>query len=78
VPVIHAAVTGRSTIIGSPLTSGLGTQEIFEGEHFIASSRTIYSYTGDLLLYSAALAGVLMWWRARSLVGSGDHFLEEE
>ncbi len=78
VPVIHAAVTGRSTIIGSPLTTGLGTQEIFEGEHFIASSRTIYSYTGDLLLYSAALAGVLMWWRARSLVGSGDHFLEEE
>ncbi len=78
VPVIHAAVTGKSTIIGSPLTTDLGTQEIFEGGHFIASPRTIYSYTGDLLLYSAALTGVLMWWRARSLVGSGGHFLEEE
>ena len=78
VPVIHAAVTGRSTIIGSSLTTGLGTQEIFERGHFIASPRTIYSYTGDLLLYLAAFAGVLMWWRTRPLVGSNDPIFEEE
>jgi apolipoprotein N-acyltransferase len=78
VPVIHAAVTGKSTIIGSTLTTGLGTQEIFEGGHLIASARTIYSYTGDLVLYLAAVIGVLMWWRTRPLVGSNDRILEEE
>ena len=70
VPVIHAAVTGKSTIIGSPLTTGLGTQEIFEGGYFIASPRTIYSYTGNLVMYVAAILAVLMWWRARPLVSS--------
>lgn len=78
VPVIHAAVTGRSTIIGSPLITGLGTQEILEGGHFIASARTVYSYTGNLVMYLAAILGVLMWWRAKSLVGSEDRDLEEE
>ena len=72
VPVIHAAVTGRSTIIGSNLTTGLGTQEILEGGHFIASPRTIYSYTGNLIMYLAAIFAVLVWWRVRSLVGSDD------
>lgn len=78
VPVIHAAVTGKSTIIGSHLTTGLGTREIFEEGHFIASPRTIYSYTGNLVMYLAAILAVLMWWRTRSLVGSDDRIIEEE
>ena len=82
VPVVHSAVTGRSTVIDPTGvivsdTSGLGTQELIEGLVFPRGG-SIYATTGDLLLYLAALAGVLMWWRARPLVGSDDQTLEEE
>lgn len=81
VPLIHAAVTGKSVIIDSfgrlgELT-GLGTQEILRGS-VGADHRTLYSVTGDLLLYLAAAGGILMWWRIRPLVGSPGADTEEE
>ncbi|MFV1962194.1 MAG: apolipoprotein N-acyltransferase [Acidimicrobiia bacterium] len=82
VPVVHSAVTGSSTVIDSSGAivsdiSGLGTQEIITG---IVNPRggSLYAVVGDLFFYIAALAGVLVWWRARSLVGSGDRFHEED
>lgn len=81
VPVVHAAVTGKSVIIQpngdlGPLT-GLGTQEILTGE-VSGGWGGFYGRTGDLLLYLAALTGILTWWRSRSLVGSVSTSIEEE
>ena len=81
VPVIHAAVTGRSTFI-EPLgavgrKTGLGTAELLTGEMGSGEESTIYSYTGDLLMYLAAVVG-FAWWRTRELVGSADEITEEE
>jgi len=82
VPVVHSAVTGRSTVIDSSGAivsdvSGLGTQQIIRGT-INPRGGSLYAIVGDVFFYIAAFAGVLMWWRARSLVGSGDRFLEEE
>lgn len=81
VPVIHAAVTGKSTIIDAEgeftETTGLGTQEVLEGLHG-ASIPTPYARTGDLLLYLAAIVGAIMWWRTRSLVGFHSPNTEED
>ena len=82
VAVLHAAVTGKSAVIGPrgdiDETTDLGTQEVLSGLLDLPLRRTPYSYTGDLLMYLVAILGILTWWRARSLVGSGDHTLEEE
>ena len=82
VPVVHSAVTGRSTVIDSSGAivsdvSGLGTQQIIRGT-INPRGGSLYAIVGDVFFYIAAFAGVLMWWRVRSLVGSGDRFLEEE
>lgn len=81
VPVMHAAVTGRSTFV-EPLgavghKTGLGTVELLIGT-MGGEESTIYSFTGDLLVYLAALAGVVSWWRDRELVGSARQINEEE
>jgi apolipoprotein N-acyltransferase len=81
-PVIHSAVTGKSVFIdeSGAFTSeatGLGTTEILTAT-VNPSSRSIYAQTGDVLLILAALVGLGIWWRARSLVGSDDRKLEEE
>ncbi len=81
VPLIHAAVTGKSVIIDSFGRLGektpLGAEVLLHGtideDHF-----TFYSLTGDLLLYLAAAGGILMWWRTRPLVGSAIPKHEEE
>jgi apolipoprotein N-acyltransferase len=74
VPIIHSAVTGKSTVMdyqGSfETTTGLGTQEIYEGTYG-PTTATLYSFTGNLVMYGAALLGFLAWHRARALVGSG-------
>jgi apolipoprotein N-acyltransferase len=74
IPVIHSAVTGKSTVMdyqGSfETTTALGTQEIYEGTYG-STTATLYSFTGNLLMYGAALLGFLAWHRARALVGSG-------
>lgn len=81
VHLIHAAVTGKSVIIDSHgelgEKTGLGTQEILYGTIGFGYT-TVYSRTGDFLLYLTAATGILMWWRSRSLVGSAAPSLEEE
>lgn len=82
VPVIHAAVTGKSTVIDSrgelSPTTQLGAQEILSEGIVPGRTRTLYSYVGDLVLYLVAVLGIVMWWRARGLVGSGPVNSEEE
>ncbi|HSK06248.1 MAG TPA: apolipoprotein N-acyltransferase, partial [Acidimicrobiia bacterium] len=67
--VIHAAVTGKSTVIGADGSlgevSGLGTQEIIYGTVAGRTSTAPYATVGDVLIWVAALAGVITWWRAR-------------
>lgn len=81
VPVVHAAVTGKSVVIQpdgglGPLT-GLGTRETLSDVARPAQA-SIYRGVGDLVLYLSAATGVLMWWRERTLVGSGSSHHEEE
>jgi apolipoprotein N-acyltransferase len=81
-PVIHAAVTGRSVVIGSDGAlvtdkSGLGTQEIVFGD-FRPSSSSFYASVGDVLMIAAGVAGLIMWWRTRTLVVSPGPTEEEE
>jgi apolipoprotein N-acyltransferase len=81
--VIHAAVTGKSTIIdaggGIGGETGLGTQEILYGEVAGRAQASIYATTGDLLMNVTALIGLVTWWRARKpLVVSALEIDEEE
>lgn len=73
VPVIHAAVTGKSTVMdhqgGFVTTTGLGIQEIFFDEYG-PSRTTLYSGIGNIFMYGAFLVGYLAWLRSRWLVGS--------
>ena len=81
VPVVHAAVTGKSTIIdergylGS--RSSLGSVQLINGP-IAASYQTPYTTIGNSVMYLAAVLGLLTWWRSRSLVGSNAPTLEEE
>lgn len=82
-PVIHAAVTGRSVVIGfegefNTDESDLGAMEVIYGPIQPRSPST-YARTGDVLMIGTALISLVTWWRARRpLVASGDHTLEEE
>jgi apolipoprotein N-acyltransferase len=65
IPVIHAAVTGKSTVIdidGSvgPITD-LGTMEILQEGYRDDQLETPYTATGDLLMYLAAVLGIIAW-----------------
>ena len=81
VPVIHAAVTGRSTLIDTRgdlgAITGVGTQEVLYGSYGPSMS-TPYRVTGDLLMYLAALIGMVTWARPPALVGSAPGPLQEE
>ncbi len=68
-PVIHAAVTGKSVFIGDggeliSATTGLGTMEMLTGVVYPVS-RSIYAEAGDVLMILAALVGLFVWWRSR-------------
>jgi apolipoprotein N-acyltransferase len=82
-PVIHAAVTGKSVFIGesgelTTETTGLGTMETLTGV-VAPFSRSIYATTGDVVMIVAAVAGLVAWWLARpSLVVSAPAIDEEE
>ncbi|HEX6146071.1 MAG TPA: apolipoprotein N-acyltransferase [Acidimicrobiia bacterium] len=81
--VIHAAVTGKSTVISADGSlgevSGLGTQEIVYGTVSGRASTSLYATVGDVLIVVAALTGVITWWRARRpLVASAPETDEEE
>ena len=77
VPIIHAAVTGKSVFIdldGSlGVVTGLGTMDILDEGYRGASIDTPYTATGDLLIYLVAIAGLISW-----LVPSGDRSTKEE
>lgn len=80
--LVHAAVTGKSTVIDSTGrlggVTGLGTQEILYGT-VTARSPSPYAATGDILMLATALIGLAAWWRARvTLVGSAAGQDEEE
>jgi len=79
VPIIHAAVTGKSTVIDrkgntGPIT-GLGTSEVLE-DVYGGSVSTPYTTTGDLVIYLAAVGAIIVW--STALVGSGSRQQEEE
>lgn len=83
VPLIHAAVTGKSTTIGfdgsiTGQISGLGTREIVYGEFVPRAASALYTTIGDLVMLVAAVIGVLAWWRISGLVGSGAKPIEKE
>lgn len=74
VPVIHAAVTGKSVIIDrrgglSSDISGLGTSEIVYGTVQPGTS-TFYALAGDWLMYLAVLSVGFVAWRQRRLLVS--------
>jgi len=81
IPVIHAAVTGKSTVIdyqGSfDSTTETGESVIVYGDAGLSTS-TIYSTIGDALMYLAAMVGVYSVWRLRTLVGSDGDPHEED
>jgi len=74
VPVIHAAVTGKSTVVDpsgetGPMT-GLGTMEILQ-DSYGGERATPFVTIGNSVMYLAAVAGLFSWARIRRLVGSG-------
>jgi apolipoprotein N-acyltransferase len=82
-PVIHAAVTGKSVFIGeggelTSETTGLGTMERLNGIVY-PYTRSIYTTTGDVVMVLAAVIGLVAWWRSRGpLVVSSPAIDEEE
>jgi apolipoprotein N-acyltransferase len=81
IPVVHAAVTGKSTIIDNEgsfsATTDLGTQEIFFGG-LGPSVSTPYATIGNAVMYLAAIIGIVTWLRVRRLVVSEDVVTTEE
>lgn len=80
VPVVHAAVTGKSTVIdvdGSvgPVT-GLGESVVLQDTYRAASLDTPYTATGDLVIYLAAVSAIIVW--STALVGSKTRRIDEE
>jgi len=73
VPVIHAAVTGKSTVVDAsgetgPVT-GLGTMEILQ-DSYGGERATPFVTIGNSVMYLAAVAGLLEWARIQRLVAS--------
>lgn len=81
VPVVHAAVTGRSVVIdrtGAFVTdvSGLGTAEVLYAT-VETGAPSVYARTGDLLMYGFVALALLLWARS-ALVPSRAAADEEE
>lgn len=81
VPVIHAAVTGASTVIDRfgdfDSKTELGSSEIIEGR-YCCSQSTAFAMIGNSVMYLGAVLGILTWVRVRWLVGSETQQPEEE
>lgn len=74
VPVVHAAVTGKSVVIDASgelasATSGLGTEEVVLG-NVAPGSPTLYARAGDWVMYLAILGGAFLIWRERKVLVS--------
>lgn len=83
VPVIHAAVTGKSVLIdhtGAFLTpkTGLGEATIVYGDLMPGWETSIYAQMGDVVMYLSAVLGFGVWVRQRRLVPSTVLADEEE
>lgn len=81
VPVIHAAVTGKSTVIDpfgetGPVT-GLGTMEVLQDDYGGVRD-TPFTAIGNAVMYVAAVVGLLAWARVRWLVGLDTRSMKEE
>jgi apolipoprotein N-acyltransferase len=75
VPVIHAAVTGKSVVIDrdgnlSSEISGLGSSEIIYGSVQPGDSTTFYALAGDWVMYVAVASILFVAWRQRRLSAS--------
>jgi apolipoprotein N-acyltransferase len=74
VPVIHAAVTGKSTVIDVDGSIGeetrLGQIVALQDSYRSVSISTVYAVIGNLAMWVAAAAGVVPWARLRWVVGS--------
>jgi len=73
VPVVHAAVTGRSVVIDADGSlgpeTGLGTMEVLQ-DVYGGTRATPYTVYGDAIMYLATFLGILGWSRSAALVGS--------
>jgi apolipoprotein N-acyltransferase len=84
VPVVHAAVTGKSVFIDAEgnlsETTGLGTQEVLESRFEVYRGETPYARVGDVLIWLGAAAALVLWLVRYRLVGSAEvaRFEEEE
>lgn len=81
VPVVHAAVTGKSTVIDHQGSFGetteAGESVIFYGD-VGQSTWTIFSTIGDAILYLGVALALFMGWHSRTLVGSRGERNEED
>ena len=79
VPVVHAAVTGKSTVIDArgsfTETTATGESVVFRGVA-TTSATTGYVVVGDLVMWLAAVVGLIIW--AYPLVGSRSETRQED
>lgn len=84
VPVVHAAVTGKSVFIDEEGylsdETGFATKEILEGSYRFAKDSGGYASYGDVLIWLASAVAFALWVARRRLVGSQrpSRFEEEE
>jgi apolipoprotein N-acyltransferase len=82
VPVVHAAVTGKSTVIDIDGSIGemtrLGESTVLQDTYRRGSVDTVYSTIGDVIIWAIALAGLVTVARLRWLVSSQAQQFEEE
>jgi apolipoprotein N-acyltransferase len=77
--VIHAAVTGKSVVIDdsgafvSEISSLAGEEVIYATVVPRQGAKSPYSVVGDIAMYMAAVAGIAIWLRSRTLVASSGH-----
>ncbi len=82
VPVVHAAVSGKSVLIdarGAFITevTESGVQAVLQGA-VVPGAASLYARMGDLVMYAAVVVGLAGWWRTRRVVVSVDPAREEE
>lgn len=82
VPVVHAAVTGKSVFIDElgnlSDETGFATVELLEGSYRFTAKPSLYARYGDVLMWLAAAVAVVAWVQRRLLVGSPESTRFEE
>lgn len=79
IPVIHAAVTGKSTVVDLDGSIGyvtdLAAMEVLQDGYRADDIETPFTATGDLVMYVAAILGIITW---SFQLGSGSESNQEE